>query len=350
MGKTGTTSLQNYFWAHRDDLYNRGILYPKLGVVAGAHHLLSPHVPVFLKGVWKFIPAEEWAAKLSRQADRTVLLSSELTSNALPEVVEAFAPHVKRYFNPKIIIYLRRQDNWMIAGFGQQVKAGTQRLDFTSSFAPWFQRADYNRVVGSWAKAFGKENIIVRPYERRQLIDGDIRADFMTGILGLEDWARPQQSERNENPRLTFAALEYKRFINNIIEDTQVSNQFNKPLLDYSAEVDGNSTAIFHESDLLSGTERRMILERTRATNQWIARDFLGRPDGVLFKDPEPAADASWAPPKVDPKDFLEIGAYLKANGHEKELWRHIERSTKENRFEEYRYARELARTLGQTV
>ena len=45
MGKTGTTALQEAFWANRDVLARAGITYPDIGVDAGAHHKITPFKP-----------------------------------------------------------------------------------------------------------------------------------------------------------------------------------------------------------------------------------------------------------------------------------------------------------------
>jgi hypothetical protein len=347
LGKTGTTSLQNYFWANRKRLKQNGILYPELGIVAGAHHILSPHVPPFLKDVWNFLPVEDWAPKLLRMADRPVLLSSELISSAAPDVVGRFAEQILRFFDTKVIIYVRRQDHLIVAGYNQQVKAGTQLLDIASALRILFGRFDFKDRIEPWLNGFGRENLIVRPYERRQLLHGDIRRDFLEGVFGLQDTSRFQVANTNENPRFTYSALEYKRMINNVVRDTQTSTKFNEPLLAYSAAIDQNSTAIFHESDLLAGIERKMILDRSREVNSWIARELMGRPDGILFKDPEPEPDPDWQPPSASDRDFEDIAKLLKAQRYDRPLMGHIEQALKDNEFEAYRCAKRLAKSVG---
>jgi len=350
LGKTGTTSLQTFFWANRNLLGKLGILYPKYGVVAGAHHVLSPHVPPFLANVWKFIPVEEWAPEIYRQADRPVLLSSELISSLKPELVRGVAAVLQRYFNPKVIIYLRRQDHVMIAAYNQQVKAGTQVLDIRSALGMLYKRFDYEDRIKPWMDAFGRDNLILRPYERRQLRDGDIRSDFLAGVLGIEDASKFETSDTNENPRFAYSALEYKRAINNVVKDTQASTRFNEALLAYSADVDQGSTAIFHESDLLAGAERKMILNRARHLNRWIAKDVMGRADGILFKDPEPEDDPNWIEPSVGEDDFVKIGQIMKSKNFARELMGHIDQSLRTDLFEGYRYARKLAQSIGEKI
>ncbi|MEJ2477008.1 MAG: threonine--tRNA ligase, partial [Desulfobacterales bacterium] len=74
------------------------IAYPSYGSVAEAHHLLSPHVPPFLKGVWKFKTVSEWGPRLRKKAQSRILVSSELMAWALPEVTATFCREAREYF------------------------------------------------------------------------------------------------------------------------------------------------------------------------------------------------------------------------------------------------------------
>ncbi|ODS01225.1 hypothetical protein AUC68_12745 [Methyloceanibacter methanicus] len=347
-GKTGTTSLQHFLWANRRALQRHGILYPDLGVVSGAHHLLSPHHPPFLD--WKFISAKDWAPDLYAKTKQRALISSELASNAAPDVIRPFAEHVNQHFNTKIVIYVRRQDHWMVAAYSQQVKAGTQRLDFPSSLGHMFRGANLVGRMSVWIEAFGADNVIVRPYERGQLVGGDIRSDFLSQVLAIDDDANFKWTNANENPRLALCALEYKRMINNVVPVPAESNAFIDPLLAYSAAEDQNSTAIYHESNLISPTERNMILERVDDGNRWVASKLMGRADGVLFIEPRPEQDPGWLPPVVTSDDLARISTYFSAKGYRKSLMQCIEKTLETNRFEAYRYAQTLAASFGRKL
>ena len=208
MGKTGTTALQEFFWENRRLLARNGICYPKLGVKSGAHHLLSPHVPPFLASVWQFIDVSVWAPKLATVSEPIILLSSELIAWAAEDVVRSFCAVLTERFDVKIILYLRRQDNLIMAGYNQQIKAGTQKRDIQAVLAHQLDRFDYAKKLEPWSSMLGDENIIIRPYEKGQFFGGDIRSDFMHHVFGIDVNKDYRVQSENSNPRFSFSAME----------------------------------------------------------------------------------------------------------------------------------------------
>jgi hypothetical protein len=298
-GKTGTTSIQNFCWANRALLAEAGVIYPDMGVVSGAHHRLSPHIPPFLAQSWSFIEPAEWAPKLAKQAKSAqmpMVLSSELMSSAAEAVVQRSAKILQRHFRVRIIFYARRIDDHVMASYNQNVKAGPQRLPIDDAVQKIFDRLRLDRILTPWIAAFGASQVDVRPYDRSQFPQGDILRDFCRAV-GVAWSDRFQTSGENSNARLSREALEYKRILNNVILDTEVSGEFTAPLLDFSANSDAGSTKIFQESDLLPGAVRRVLIAGQAAFYQQIARDCLGRSDGVLFSAPLPEDRLDWVPP-----------------------------------------------------
>ena len=301
MGKTGTTALQNFFWANRDKLAEQGVLYPDVGVVAGAHHRISPHMPKFLADQgWSTLPPEKWVRDVAGRGFDRVLMSSELIAWAAREKIAAFAAPLESAFDTWVCLYLRRQDNMMMASYNQQIKAGTQIRPLAKVLAPQLKQFDYAERIGAWEREFGPEHMIVRPYERAQFPEGDLIADFMTHVLGIRDlsgFVRP--SAENSNPRFSRVALEFKRLINAVEENIARTGRFNPALIAFSGAQDAGSTEIFQDQDLLSSVERQKILDHFADQNADIARRYLNRADGVLFTEPLTSA-AEAAPPVTD--------------------------------------------------
>ncbi|RME57092.1 hypothetical protein D6779_09440 [Candidatus Parcubacteria bacterium] len=311
MGKTGTTALQNFFWPNRALLVEYDIDYPDLGVQSGAHHLLSPHIPPFLKDHWNFRPVRSWAPVLANSAACSrVLLSSELIAWAAEEIVMDFCAVLKEYFKPRVVIYFRRQDNQIMAAYNQQVKAGTQIRNIQDVLEHQFERFDYGKKLSPWVAGLGKEAIIVRPYERQQFYHGDLRHDFMHYVFNVEVNDRFHIDRENRNPRLSPAVLEYKRYINNLMDPVS-SSKFNEVLQEYSATLNEGHSDIFAEHYLLSPSQRREILRRCDATNRMIAREFLGRSDGRLFYDDEPDENGAFRVNELSNAQMKEITAYI---------------------------------------
>lgn len=288
MGKTGTTALQHFFWSNRRALETHDIAYPVYGSVAEAHHLISPHVPPFLKDVWEFKTVAEWAPRLRESGQSRILLSSELMAWALPEVVEAFCENVTEYFNLKIVIYVRRQDNMIMADFNQLVKSGSQKRELERVLERQIKRFDYEKLIQPWASCVGPDKIIVRPYEKKQFHGGDIREDFMHHAFGVALSHQFKVSQQDANPRLSSSALKYKLNLNKLMDDAEQTSRFNDLLMSYSAEEDGTTHVAFASHFLLSPDLRNHILDKSTESNGAVARLYLGRTEGRLFYEDPP--------------------------------------------------------------
>jgi len=289
MGKTGTTAIQNALWDNREVLATAGVTYPTIGTVANAHHLVAPRCPPFLAHAgWRFLDVSEWAPLLLDAGTDRIVMSSELIVWAEPDQVAAFCAALRELFDVKACLYLRRQDNTIMASYNQMIKAGTQIHAIDKIIDRQLDRFDYLAKIWPWEKALGAENLIVLPYERGQFHKGDLIDDFLLKVLGIE---RPEGfavgDDRNPNPRLSQASMEYKRCINNLVREVASSNRFNPVIARYSEGTDAGSGAIFHEHDLLSPEQRAFVMRVFEPGNAYIARKFMGREDGALFLDLE---------------------------------------------------------------
>lgn len=312
MGKTGTTALQHFFWENREALAARDICYPEFGVQSGAHHLLSPHIPRFLEDQWDFLKVDDWAPALVKSRQTKLLLSSELMAWADEAKARRFCAQVSAFFDVYVVVYLRRQDNIIMASYNQQIKAGPQKRRIDLIYRKQLERFDYLKLISPWADSLEPGKVIVRPYEREQFYQGDIRRDFMHHVFRMDVNDGFVMPEGNSNPRLSLSAGEYKRMVNNLIDTPRNNARFNELLMRFSAEQDQSSTSVFASQSLLSPEQRVEILQHSRHSNEVIARQFLDRPDGRLFWEEEPHAGQDWDGIDLSKAAAAEITAYLK--------------------------------------
>ena len=308
LGKTGTTVLQEFFWANRKLLEKNGITYPDYGVVAGAHHLLSPHIPPYLKNVWNFKPAEEWAPKLARSRAAQTLLSSELISSGQSDVITEFCTAVCERFKLRIVVYLRRQDHLIMASYNQHVKTGKQRRKLSEIYQNMVRRFDFEATLKPWVDAIGAENIVVRPYEREQFYGNDIRLDFLYHAFGVEIDDELQLGGGNANPRLDTSILEYKRLLNNIVSDGEKLLRLQRLLTGYCEVREATSA---DKQSLLPAAIRLEILAGYEQQNNAIARTYLGRTDGKLFLELPPNPGTTWQDNVLSPEEATSIAVFL---------------------------------------
>jgi len=212
-----------------------------------------------------------------------VVLSSELffgQSKSLASILDEVA-HSLREHLVKVVVYLRRQDQLYSSFYNQDVKGMRQWPDSAYAFYETHQifEIDYQDMLGMWSGVFGKENIIVRPFEPGQWPGGDIVRDFCTAI-GIGPLSS-RYKDRNES--LGSTQLYLKRCLNRIGYDKQLNDDVLKVLARLCPEEPASSCQYIHR-----GLYRK-YRQRWITVNKALADDYLqGKP---LFNEPIPEAD-----------------------------------------------------------
>lgn len=191
----------------------------------------------------------------------------------------------------KVIVYIRRQDLYAQALWNQSVKyvpirvprMGKTFSEFLKSKAFEDRHADYYQTLSEIAQCIGKENIIVRVFEKEMFIRSKcgIYEDFMNAIgeQMQPDYCIP---EENKNERLDGNLIEIKRLINTL-------PSYNELPLDYMYQkyfYALNQMFPGKKSSYFSYEEQLNFLKEYEESNRRVAKEFLGREDGILFTEP----------------------------------------------------------------
>lgn len=292
MGKTGTTAIQQSFWANRAALARAGIAYPPTGIVAGAHHLVSPHQLVHLThGVpWRrYLAPGDWVPRVAALPQPVVFMSSELISSAEPARIAAFCAALLPVFDLRVLCYLRRQDDMIAATWAQAVKGGVQRRPLAAVRDGRLPHYDYALRLAPWEAALGRDALLLRPYERGQFHRGDLIRDVVLHGLGLADLPPGFRHDpaAMPNTHLPIAATEFKRLLNILMPDRRRSQAYVAALAACPPDPRG--------SHFLGRADRARLIAHYADSNAHVARHYMGRPAGDLFHDGLPA-DAPDAP------------------------------------------------------
>lgn len=287
MQKTGTTSLQRTMADKRQELQSHGILYPSgtAGVAAedhDAHHYLahairgrrqqhSPNIPFELLS--KHVEALHEAA--ATFAGDMVISSEDFSLFGKKEIQS-----LRTYFpaDTKIVIYLRRQDFWADALYGQMMKVGRQVT--VEAFLKTHQHLlNYCALVEKWETAFGLENIIVRSYEGA--VSENSFGDFCTAI-GRASAARVSPEVRRDNVSLTQEQMQLLDLAGSDTARKRARRDFER----------ANASA-FRIKGLhhLSGEQASELLREHRAGNEEIAMRYLNKKS--LFENLDVAREAT---------------------------------------------------------
>ena len=325
-GKTGTTAIQGALASNRTLLAENGIHYPEWhdfverdnhnGIAKCMTYLNHAH---FLDGFFE---------KLQKVSAETLVLSGE-TLAIYPERGTLARPqssmidgsvfqrnyradpdwqlkkrdligHLKGSLpdadEVRVVVFLRRQDRWLESIYNEDVKGGYTDLTFRE-FGEYYKNClHYDQQLGLWADAFGAGNIDVCVYEKQQLGAGVIHQFFEAGRLtgnmesaaGLASALQPPK-DRTPNPRLTDDALAYRRKLNGRIAWMPEflwarANSWVRQKAEARSAKAGKGE-LFTKQGIMDDATRREFLAEFAPGNESIARDYLGRQDGILFRD-----------------------------------------------------------------
>jgi hypothetical protein len=177
----------------------------------------------------------------------------------------------------KIIVYIRRQDDFVESMYTQSIHLGSSQT-FDEFLGGYDQQAfDWYRLIESYSEVFGKANIIVRRYHKSFLPEPDTIIHQMGEILssstlkqfeGTNPRNRGLSRDAIEITRITnrFLAKDDQYVLRNIFQDTNAKQPF--------------------ESYAYFGPEQRIsFLKLYKESNQRLAHEYLGNTE-ILFPDP----------------------------------------------------------------
>lgn len=303
MDKTGTTAIQQFFHGNRDELINHGLLYPQTGSQGIAHYGLS-QVLGFYHGKKKASEesefkelAREFKHELEKSNAHTVLFSSEFFMISKPvQSIEMIRLFFSAY-DIKIIIYLRRHDSWWESVYNQAVKTVTNPpwgrgfehfINFQKKRNP--RRGNYRLLIDTWANVFGKENIIVRPYESQQNqpnMIGDILKTI--GFQSLTQQMEIVSARTNESlPSFTLSLID-------AFQRADIDPHIRNHLIKHSSSIPKSSGP---SVSVIPPLLRRQLVDENLPDYEYIAKNYLGRKNGKIFHDPLPDPDEAWQAPR----------------------------------------------------
>jgi hypothetical protein len=334
--KTATTTIQHFLTVHRDALLQRGVLYPRSiarGERGAQQHgalgvAVEPESLPWLAGMRQRFGGTDIFASLLEEVDRTksetVILSSEaLAFMRRPNLLR----QALRGCEVRILVYLRRQDNFLASFYNQLIKSRLYAATFEEflrqnaadaidlrQFQMTLAMCHYDRLLELWSAAFGRDNILPGVFEDCELPAGLLR-DFAakTGI----DIAGLAMPGADTNPALRLAVLPLKRRVNGLLASEE--ERIHAELM-FTACSSHRNAMTPSPDDVAKNMARRLaLLAAYRDGNDRVARDyFAGRPS--LFREPDErdsllpdANEMDWQGPSRDAA--VQVIAELVASG-----------------------------------
>lgn len=213
--KTGTSSLQEVLFEHRNTLLANGYDYPGFGrhaemLLLPGHHGIPARLQQFRE-----VPPGVIENLAALPDNRTVIFSSEnlahISAEGVRILVEALDPE-----DLEIVYYARRWDHLLPSVWQELVKHGNSRtyLEFLNHqvSAPMASiYLNYLNCLEPWAKVLGPRRLRIFSYDMMTAAGDDIVTHFCREVLGLK---LDVSEERRENRRQTPEYTETLRLLN----------------------------------------------------------------------------------------------------------------------------------------
>ena len=228
-------------------------------------------------------------------------LNTEFLLNGRRNYIMRYFKETFEEFDIKIVCYLRRQDDYIESLYNQWVKGMDAEL-YNTIFnnpslssdenkykideinAPNIHMAklingmlnvDYYAHLSKWAELYGKENIVIRPYEKNCLPKG-VEYDFFTNILNIGGGSLGNLKLYGEvNPGFKKDIIEYKMAARLFDLTKEIYSLNDSPALAHLSEN--------NKKNILTAKQGNEILEYYSGSNARIAREYLRRENGALF-------------------------------------------------------------------
>ena len=295
--KTGTSAIQNFCNTYRTNLQSEGILYPCTGCSGDAHYEISnalgfSHDKLGLTDLELSDFASTFYQEFEKSNTKNCVISSEYF--VLPRRIQP----VKKMFSAfdcKIVVYLRRHDYWWESVYAQAVKTKVSP-PWKSGIKPFIKYnqkknpnyLNYRILVDRWAKVFGEDNVIVRPYESVQNTNGVI-SDFFHAI------GHPKLAEHaaDINLRMNESLSPEALFVLDLLQRSDMKPNIRNALIARVKSENWSSC----EFRMLSPRFRRRLIEQNQSDYDYISRKYLRQANECLFSEPIPGFDEFWEEP-----------------------------------------------------
>lgn len=308
LSKAGSTTIQRFMWSNRKILSSKGVCVPDSGYrYQGVHRSRNAH----------FLAARYLKNTKERQYDRecSQFLDSlaELSHNfdyifLSDELLWWTGHHYKNFWKDlkndfdsrglelKIVLYLRRQDLWLQSSWAQKIKRGTLKKgedavgccltahEYIGLKQKQKYPLDYYAYISKLAALFGKDALCIRIFEKEQFRGAEqtLLSDLLD-LFGLSPSEEFKVKSEIWNSKMGWNYLEFKRILNHLPEFHDDKNT----LIRYIKEIQRKNPFGYDNKSYSCFTpqEQQTITDLYAESNSRLAREYLGREDGILFHE-----------------------------------------------------------------
>ena len=207
--------------------------------------------------------------------------------------------HLLKDFDIKVVCYLRRQDLWIESAYNQMIKENgvapllecrkyrefmiesnnnplpeVENGYFNDYMIYRFKKTCYYENICALAEIFGKENIMIKPFEKKQFKQSLVK-DFLISVLKINEEKVLAVEEWHNNKGLSRDMIEY------LINHQPAQRWDTNNLYEIERKLNRDRENLYNQ--YFTVPERIRFLRYHKEGNERIASEFLNREDGMLF-------------------------------------------------------------------
>lgn len=211
--KSGSSAIQVYLNENHKKLMDSGVMYPWQHGYSQLYRTSGGNAKRILSIARNGYLGEEVSClknEIKELCDKynKLIISSEALSVFFKNPAD-LSRLLPSGIDVRIVIYLRNQVEKFVSDVNQTIK--NARRDSYDIGKSWFDFNDYKNQIRRWERAFGKENIVVRGYDKSSFPRGDVVADFCS-CVDIPYFGYDKSTPIN--PSLNLSHMEVMRNVN----------------------------------------------------------------------------------------------------------------------------------------
>jgi hypothetical protein len=285
--KTGSTSIQKALFDSSQNLLERNIFYP-VDLIFEKNNLMGQHFVAWdlsgrhfeISGLIEILEIQtslENLYELIKHSQADLILSSEefmwLDSNAIERL-----GRLLQEYEIYVVLYVRRQDHAALGLYQTDIVYSGQVQYFNEWFKERANGFDYMSIAERWSNSLNS-NVLVRPYNRDTLVDGDVVADFELVVNNVFQQKvrliRPTYDLNQTIPSNITSMIRYYNSAPDIDKIVPALRSFGEFLA---------SKRIKSTYELISSIDRNNILQHYFESNISLAKKYLNSSE-LWFED-----------------------------------------------------------------
>ncbi|MDR1957486.1 MAG: hypothetical protein LBQ54_00280 [Planctomycetaceae bacterium] len=229
---------------------------------------------------------------------QTVLFTYEGFSGLDDSSIVALKNWLDQFFEDfRIVVYLRRQPELQVSLYSQLHKGAWLfknhfAFDIESRISANYisQHSQYQELLDRWSAVFGKEKVAPRIFDRKEMVQNDLIADFCAAIE-IDENGLERVPSLNES--LDAEATEFCRLLTPYLPLIE-NSEWKMPRGEWSVRMEKLFGKSGNKGYHLNREQAEAIVDYYRESNNAVAREYFGREQ--LFSD-----DVSMYPEETKP-------------------------------------------------